>query len=118
MIEGVKKNTDLDRLIFYYQDGGDFLKIYDKRDIDNFNIFILDELERKIFLSCKNVKSFDKIQEELPEIEDFKLAPILHSFENNGIIFREGNYYLALPLSYSIINQKEIKANQELFLKV
>lgn len=105
-IEAVKKKTDLDRLIFFYQDGGDFIKIYDKRDINNFNIFILDELERKIFLSCKDVKSYEKIQEEFPELEDFKLAAIMHSFEDNGIVFCEDDCYLSLPLCYSqAVNQ-------------
>jgi ribosomal peptide maturation radical SAM protein 1 len=109
----IKSKKLVDKLIFYYVDGGNFIKIYDKRDINNFNIFILDELERMIFLSCKDVKSFDKIQEEFTQLEDFKLAAIMHSFEENGIVFRENNYYLSLPLSYSTINQKEIYNKKE-----
>ena len=114
--ECYKKNTELEKLNFYYQDGGDFLKIYDKRDKNNFDIFILDKLERKIFLNCKDVKSFEKIQEEFSELEDFKLAAIMHSFEESGIVFREDNYYLSLPLSYSIISQKEKIDEKELIL--
>ena len=109
----IKNKKLVDKLIFYYVDGGNFIKIYDKRDINNFNIFILDELERMIFLSCKDVKSFEKIQEEFLHLEDFKLAAIMHSFEENGIVFREDNYYLSLPLSYSTINKKEIYNKKE-----
>ena len=112
-INVVKSKKLVDKLILYFVDGGNFIKIYDKRNINNYNIFILDELERKIFLSCKDVISFEKIQDEFPGLEDFKLAAIMHSFEENGIVFREDNFYLSLPLSYSIINQKEIFEKKE-----
>jgi len=99
-IESVKQNTTINKLIFYYVDGGNFLKIYDKRFGEDVRIYVLDEREREIFLSCIDVISFQKLQEKFSHIPEFELAAILHTFEKSGIVFREGNDYLSLPLRY------------------
>ncbi len=97
-IEGVKTQSQLNKLIFYYLDGEDFIKIFDKRNSKDVQIYILDEIERTIFLSCIDVISSEKLNKKLSFIPDFQLAAILHSFEKYGIVYKEKNYYLSLPI--------------------
>ncbi|HEC95367.1 MAG TPA: RiPP maturation radical SAM protein 1, partial [Thermoplasmatales archaeon] len=51
----LNSQTVIDDLVFYFLDGGTFLKIYDKRSHDQVRIYVLDELERAIFLACQDV---------------------------------------------------------------
>jgi ribosomal peptide maturation radical SAM protein 1 len=107
IIEANKRQTTVDQLVFYYVDGGDFLKIYDKRNSGNVLVYMLDELEREIFLSCIDVISFQKLCEKFSNIPDDQLTNILLTFEKTGIVFREDDFYLSLPLSYNrVINKK------------
>ena len=116
-IQGIEKQTAIDKFIFYFVDGGNFVKIYDKRDRMKIQIYVLDELERKVFLSCIDVISYNELQEKLPEIPEFKLAAILDTFEKSSIVFHENNSYLSLPLQYSrIINKLHLKESKELLL--
>lgn len=101
-VESAKRNTPIDRLIFYFADGGNFIKIYDKRDTQNIQIYTLDETERKIFLACNDVVSYSELQERFPDIPDYKLAAILDTFEQSGIVFHENDCYLSLPLRCNI----------------
>jgi len=101
-IEGIKKQTTIDKFIFYFVDGGSFVKIYDKRNSENVRIYVLDELERDIFLACIDVVSYDELQERLPDIPDYQLAAILDTFEQSGIVFHEDDCYLSLPLRCNI----------------
>jgi ribosomal peptide maturation radical SAM protein 1 len=103
-IEGIKKQTTIDKLIFYFVDGGSFVKIYDKRNNENIRIYVLDECEREIFLSCINVISYDELQERFPDIPDYKLAAILDTFEQSGIVFKDDDCYLSLPLRYNLVS--------------
>ena len=59
-IEGIKSQNIIDQLIFYYTDGGNFVKIYDKRNLKDIQIFTLDELEREIYLHriCQKLSMF------------------------------------------------------------
>jgi len=98
-IEGVKKQSQLNKLIFFYLDGGNFIKIYDKRNSMDVKIYELNEIEREVFLSCNDVISYENLSERLTHVPDFQLAAILHSFEKYGIIYREEQLYLSLPLS-------------------
>lgn len=100
---GIRISLPIDELVFYYLDGGSNLKIYDKREPKNIKLFVLDSLERKIFLLCNDVISIKKLQENLPEIQTEKLTEILKGFEDNGIIFREEDRILSLPLSYKLL---------------
>ncbi len=102
----VYNQNPVENLQFYYVDGGKFLKIYDKRDIDDVDIYALDNVERKIFLACRNVVSFQELQTLLSGIPEYQLAAILHTFEKNGIVFHEDTFYLSLPLSYNLIKRK------------
>ena len=97
-VEGMKRQTAIDKLVFFFVDGGSFLKIYDKRDTENYRIFVLNELERAIFLSCVDVTSFQDLRETFSHIPEYQLVAILHTFEKNDIVFREDNHYLNLPL--------------------
>jgi len=102
-IKGLEKRTVIDRFIFYYLDGKNYLKIYDKRNPENIKIYVLDDIERKIFLFCNNVKTFNNIKEKFPKFNEKKFKIILENFEKSGIIIKEKNRYLSLPLSYEKI---------------
>jgi len=103
-IESAKTQAHIDQYIFYFVDGRDFLKIYDKRNPLNICVYNLDETEREIFLSCIDIITFSKLKEKIPNIPESKLQDILKSFEENGIIYREYDSYLSLPLRHSLVN--------------
>lgn len=102
-IKGLERNTELDRFIFYYLDGKNYIKIYDKRNPEKIKIYVLDELERKIFLFCNNVETFADIKEKFRKFDEKKLKIILDNFEKKGIILKEEDRYLSLPLCYEKI---------------
>lgn len=108
-VAALKSQTPLDRYVFYFVDGGGFLKIYDKRDGEHVKIFILNELERAVLLSCIDVVSYPELQEKFPEIPDFQLTAILETFEQSGIVFKEDDRYLSLPLRYSLVKVSMVK---------
>ena len=76
-------------------------------------IYILNQLERDIFLSCIDVISYNELKERFSNMPEDELKDILYSFEEIGIIFKEDNHFLALPLSYKIINKNYIKNKTE-----
>ena len=98
--ESLKKNSILNQFIFYFVDGKNFLKIYDKRNFDDTRVYILDEYEREVFLSCIDVISFQKLSEKCSSISFEQLTSILQALKSKGIIFEEDNNYLSLPLRY------------------
>ncbi|MBN1280277.1 MAG: RiPP maturation radical SAM C-methyltransferase [Candidatus Thermoplasmatota archaeon] len=100
--EAVKSRTMIDSLLFYFVDGGSFLKIFDKRDAQNIRIFVLNAVERAVLLACVDVVSLDQLQQRLPQVPEFKLVAILQSFEKNGLVFVEDDWYVCLPLRYSV----------------
>ncbi len=108
-LERNSPHTMIDHLIFYFVDGGNFIKIYDKRDRQNIKIFVLNELERNVFLSCIDIISFKELQRRFLDVPEFKLTAILQSFEQNGIVFTEDNQYLSLPLRCRVKNTQEKK---------
>jgi ribosomal peptide maturation radical SAM protein 1 len=97
-----KRQTAINKLVFYYVDGGSFLKIYDRRNIENVIIYVLDKLEREIFLSCTEVTSIKELRERFSHVPEDKLADVLKAFEESGIVFREDENYLSLPLRYNL----------------
>jgi len=100
-IEGIRSENIIDQLIFYYVDGGNFVKIYDKRDMNNIQIYNLNEIERKIFLSCVDIISFEGLREKFSEISENDLIDVLETFVECNIVFKEDTCYLSLPLNYS-----------------
>jgi ribosomal peptide maturation radical SAM protein 1 len=108
-MEGVKSQTVIDALIFYFVDGGSFLKIYDKRDRQNIRIFVLNELERTVFLACVDVVSLRQLRQRCAHIPEFELIAILQSFEQNGLVFAEDEHYICLPLRCTVGKRPEIR---------
>ena len=100
-IQAIKSKLKIDKLIFYYVDGRNFLRIYDKRDLSNVRTFDLNELDREIFLSCIDVISYKELNDKFFNIPDHQLISILNMFKNKGIVFEENSYFLALPLCYN-----------------
>jgi hypothetical protein len=103
------RQTTIDQLIFYFVDGGNFIKIYDKRDQQNIKIFVLNELERQVFLSCVDIISFKELQQRFLDVPEFELTAIVQSFEQNGLVFVEDDHYLCLPLRCRVKNTQEKK---------
>ncbi len=112
-LEGIKRQTPIDQFVFYFVDGGNFIKIYDKRRGEEVQIYMLNELERDVFLSCIDVTSFKKIQERLPQIPEFKFTAILQTFEQHGLVYHEEEYYLSLPLSYRQVYSKSLETKEK-----
>ncbi len=104
-----RKINHINRFIFYFVDGGNFLKIYDKRNSENVRIYVLNEVEREIFLSCIDIISLQELEEKFSNIPNYQLTAILYTFEKNGIVFKEDNYYLSLPLQYNVKFSKYAK---------
>ena len=100
ILEGIKTERNVDKFVFYFVDGGTFIKIYDKRNRENIQVYILDDTERYIFLSCLDVISFEKLKEKFPELSESSLHEILDSFVSSNILFKEDEFYLSLPLDY------------------
>ena len=112
-ILAVKSDKDVDKFVFYYLDGNNFIKIYDKRNDDGVLIYNLNEDERKIFLSCRNVSSFNEIVEKNRSIKPDKIKEILDDFVDAKIFFREKNYYLSLPLKIVNNGKKNIQTEEK-----
>jgi ribosomal peptide maturation radical SAM protein 1 len=109
-ILALKKNTDLEKLVFYFIDGVNFIKIYDKRINNNAMIYILNKEERKIFLECRDIKSLSELKENLKDINACELEKTLDSFVRVGILYKENELFLALPISYhQYYNNESIK---------
>ncbi|MCX6663405.1 MAG: RiPP maturation radical SAM C-methyltransferase [Euryarchaeota archaeon] len=101
-LETITRQTTIDRLVFYFVDGGSFIKIYDKRDRQNIRIFVLNELERAMFLACVDVVSLQQLQQMFTNVPEFELIAMLQSFEQNGLVFVEDELFLCLPLRISV----------------
>jgi hypothetical protein len=106
-LESNTRQTTIDRLVYYFVDGGSFIKIYDKRDRQNIRIVVLNELERRVFLSCVDVVSLRELKKRFTDVPEFELIAILQSFEQNGLLFVEDDHYLCLPLRCRVQNTSE-----------
>ena len=99
-LEALKSKHDIDKYIFYFIDGKQYLKIYDKRPKDRINIYILDSFERSIFLSCLSIQTKSQLLEVFPN-DQKRLEDTIRSFVELGILYQENNRYLSLPLDYN-----------------
>lgn len=114
-ILGLKRDTVLDKLVFYFIDGGNFIKIYDKRVNNNAMIYILNIKERKVFLECKDIKSLSDLKEKFKDIKSYELETMLKSFVKAGLLYKENELYFALPISYrQYYNNEYIKNNLDI----
>jgi len=107
----VKRDIDLEELVFYFKDGGNFIKIYDKRHSDNAMIYMLDHDERDVFLACCDVVSEIDLKENFKHINSSKIDEMLKSFVEAGIVYKEKGWYLSLPISYNKYYNKEYDKN-------
>jgi hypothetical protein len=101
-LECITRQTTIDQLVFYFVDGGSFIKIYDKRDRKNIRIFVLNELERAVFLACVDVVSLQQLQKRFTNVPEFELIAMLQGFEQNELVFVEDEHYVCLPLRFSV----------------
>jgi len=71
-----------------------------------------------VFLACLDVISFDTLHQHFSEMPEYKLAAMLHTIEKNGIVFKEDEYYLSLPLSINKITggSKRLEETTDLIL--
>lgn len=109
----VKRDNALEELVFYYTDGGNFIKIFDKRFGNNAMIYMLNNDERKVFLACTNVISETEVKEKVTDIDSFELNEIIISFIEAGIIYKEDEWYLSLPINYQKYYHKNANENCE-----
>jgi radical SAM superfamily enzyme YgiQ (UPF0313 family) len=115
---GCVQRSSVDPLVFYFVDGGSFIKIYDKRDLKNIKIFVLNELERQVFLNCIDIISFGELKRKFIDVPEFELTAILQSFEKNELLFCEDQYYLCLPLRVSVRKHPEIWTESQVNIAV
>jgi hypothetical protein len=114
LLDSIRYGRDIDRFIFYFIDGENFIKIYDKRLSNNIQIYLLNKTERAVFLACKDIISVEKIKEKFNYLTDEELINIINSFVSIGIFYAEDNHFLSLPLDYrkcvGIQNKKHIES--------
>ncbi|MEM4258210.1 MAG: RiPP maturation radical SAM C-methyltransferase [Candidatus Thermoplasmatota archaeon] len=94
------------RYVFYYVDVHSFLKIYDHRDPKFFKYYVLENIERDIFLTCTTITSLTELHDKYPTLPDYELAAILNTFEQQDLLYHEDNYYLSLPLDFMKLNHR------------
>jgi len=114
-IEAINQNKLVDKYVFYYIDGKNFIKIYDKRFGQNVMIYILNKVERDIFMACEELISLGELKEKISNITQKELVSILNDMLETKIIFNEDNLYLSLPLNYSKLSNLEKSKKQEQF---
>jgi ABC-type antimicrobial peptide transport system permease subunit len=104
--------------VFYFVDGGSFIKIYDKRDRQNIRIVVLNELERAVFLACVDVVSLQQLQEMFANVPEFELIAMLQSFEQNELVFVEDEHYICLQLRFSVIKRAIMRMERQVNVSV
>ncbi len=109
----IRRDTPIEKLVFYFKDGSNFLKIFDKRFGDNAFIYTLNERERSVFLACSNVISMTALTAKLHHMSTAEINEILQSFIEAGIVLTEDDLYLSLPLNYHIYYDKEPKKHDQ-----
>jgi len=103
-----------DHMVFFYIDGKEFLKIYDKRFGGQIDLYTLNSIERKIFLACQEVLSFNKLKEIFYDTSEEQVKNILSSFVEQRICFKENDLYLSLPIQLnSRFYSNEININEK-----
>jgi ribosomal peptide maturation radical SAM protein 1 len=82
-----------------YNDGGDFLIIWDIRE-KNQKKYILTPEERALYLFCDTARSLDEILEEFKELPRERVLEMLGQFDAFKLMFSEDNRYLSLAIRY------------------
>ncbi len=97
-IKSIKSGQIIDDLSFYYVDGKTFIKIFDKRNLQDVQIFILDPNERAVFLFCSEIITFDELTQNISWLSEQEITQIVSDLVENKIIYGENNSFLALPI--------------------
>jgi ribosomal peptide maturation radical SAM protein 1 len=109
----LKRDNAFEELVFYYKDGGNFIKIYDKRYGDTAMIYMLNSDERKVFLACSDVISLQELKDNLNMIHFYKIKEKLNDLIEAGIVYKENDWYLSLPISYQKYYNKDTNGHSE-----
>ena len=86
-----KRNT------FVYYDGSTFLKIEDKRFGQN-DVYILDQTERSIYLTCHQIKDRQMVYNSMPSMPSFEIDKVLKELCALKLMYEEDGYYLSLAI--------------------
>jgi hypothetical protein len=115
-VEQVALNTKklTDQLIFYYLDGGKFIKIFDKRNLVDVQIYVLNENERRVFLSCEDITTFKEINHKLSNLPEQNIKDILEELIKNNILYQENDSFISLPLNASKCLGKSFEKQTEI----
>lgn len=100
-INAINTENITDELILCYEDGGSFLKVFDKRNLQDVIIYNLNKEERKVFLACNEIITFEELTATLSELSNQEIMSILNELIETRLIFKEKNEYLSLPISLS-----------------
>lgn len=115
VLEELENKNILDKLVFYFKDGKDFLKIYDKRNYEHVKVYMLDSKERELFLACIDVISETDLKERFKDMDSSEINKILNSFVEAGILYKEDEWFLSLPISYhQYYNKEDIKNTEDI----
>ena len=79
---------------------------------------MLNNEERELFLACTDVISKSELEDEFKHIDPSELEAILNSFVEAGILYREDEWYLALPISCQKFYNNELIQRTDRELKV
>ena len=111
---GLQRDTHIDTLVFYFKDGKNFLKIFDKRFGEKALIYTLNHKERNVFLACTEVISFSELKSTFHQMNSSEIKEILKSFVESGIVYTEDDLFLSLPLNYHTYYDKKPEGRKDI----
>lgn len=83
----------------YYKDGGNYLVIFDHRYTHK-RKYVLDELEREIYLYCDMIKTLEEIFEQFKNHPKQMIIDTLDVFDHHKLIFPDRGEYLSLAVRH------------------
>lgn len=99
--------------LLHYRDGGTYLAVYDER-FGDIRTGVFTDVAREIYLSCMEVRTRGELGRRFAErATDAALDEILAAFEENRILFREGDRLLSLAVAAEpAIAARRIRASE------
>jgi hypothetical protein len=88
--------------ILFFQDGGTFLIIRQRRRNKDPWQHRLTGTSRKIYLFCQIVRPVKNILNEFPEVKEDQLMPFLNLMVDKKLMFEELGKYLSLAIPYKM----------------
>ncbi len=86
--------------IVFFQDGGTFMIIRQRRRNKDPWQHRLTGTSRKIYLFCQVIRPIRRIMHEFPEVREDQLMPFLNMMVDKRLIFEEQGEYLSLAVPY------------------